>query len=63
MKHDKIVSIAYYKYIGKYVVNFSSPAGKYSITCDNLEREEKAFLINAKKNGKIFDCVNMALYA
>ena len=60
---DKITSIHHYKYAGKFIVNYSSPAGKYSVSCDSLEGVEKRFLRNAKRKGAIWNCVNMTIYA
>ena len=63
MNRERVAAIYFYKYTGKYLVQYSSPAGKYSIACDSLSMEEKAFLNDARKRGAVYDCLNLAIYA
>lgn len=65
MKNGKIVSIFYYKYAGKYLINYKSSDGKHSrkATEAELTAEEKHFLASCRKNGAMFSCVNLSVYA
>ena len=65
MENGKIVSIYYYKYAGKYLINYKFPDGKYARKADeaDLTAEEKRFLAMSKKKGAMLSCVYMAVYA
>ena len=65
MENGKIVSIYYYKYTGKYLINYKFPDGKHTRKADETElaAEEKRFLAMSKKKGAMYSCVNMAVYA